>query len=330
MIPEVREYYFSILRELCTNYDVDGVELDFQRFPHFFKRENLEEGRGVMIAFVRRVKAMMDEIGRTRGKSLKLCIRIPETLAKCEEAGLDIPAWDKERLVEMINVSSFYIHTIELGIEEFQSATSYGRIYGEMNYLTYQQSGQEKGSGRRYTTFEVYRASALNLYQRGVDGLSLFNYDYVPVEKRFAMAEGLKRITDVEFLRQASKNYVISSGFGTFPAKNERTIDLVIPDDTTKVRFDRAVLRIETRKDCAALQIGVWLNGEALEPLAHEGTELFAPIAQNSSYPAPQVLKFYKVPLHRIITGKNSVKISNLTKDKGACDLASMELAMYR
>lgn len=330
LIPEVRDYYFSILRELCTNYDVDGVELDFQRFPRFFRSADLEQGRGVMTALVRRIKAMMDDIGRERGKSLKLCIRIPETLAKCAAAGLDIPAWDKERLVEMINISSFYIHTIELDVEGFRAATSYGKLYGEMNYLTYQESGSAKGSGRRYTTFEAYRASALNLFHRGVYGLSLFNYDYVPVGQREAMAEGLKRITDREFLKNESKNYVISSGFGTFPAKDERTFDLVIPDDTTQVRFERAVLRVETRRDCTELQIGVWLNGESLEPVAHEETELFVPVAQNTGYPMAQVLKFYTVPLSRIVAGKNTVKISNLSRDKGACELRSMELALYR
>jgi hypothetical protein len=328
--PEVRDYYFSILQELCANYDVDGVELDFQRFPKFFRDADLPEGRGVMTAFVRRIKTMMDGIGRERGKSLKLCIRIPETLAKCEAAGLDIPEWDKQRLVEMINISSFYVHTIELGIEGFRAATSHAKLYGEMNYLTYQESGSPKGSGRRYTTFETYRASALNLFHRGVDGLSLFNYDYVPADKRLAMAEGLKRITDLDFLLHASKNYVISSGFGTFPSKNERTLDLVIPDDTTKVRFDRAVLRIETRQDCTKLQIGVWLNGEALEPLKHEGTELFPPVSHNSAYPAPEVLKFYMVPLSQIVAGKNMLKISNLDRKNGTCELRSMELALYR
>jgi hypothetical protein len=329
MIREVREYYFSILRELCTNYDVDGVELDFQRYPKFFRTADLAAGRGVMTAFVKRIKTMMDDIGRTRGKSLKLGIRIPETLAKCEAAGLDIPGWDKAQLVDMINISSFYVHTMELGVEEFRAATRHGRLYGEMNYLTYQAPGNVKGSGRRYTTFEIYRASALNLFHRGVDGLSLFNYDYVPADQRVAMAEGLKRITDLDFLRQASKNYVISPGFGTFPAKNERTIELVIPDDTTKVRFARAVLRVETKKDCTGLQMGAWLNGEALKPLTPEGTELFAPVAQNPAYPAREVLKFFTVPLDRIIAGINTVRISNLDREKGACDLLSMDIALY-
>jgi hypothetical protein len=330
LLPEVRDYYFSILRELCTNYDVDGVELDFQRYPKFFRTADLEAGRGVMTAFLQRIKTMLDGIGRERGKSLKLGIRIPETLAKCEAAGLSILEWDRLRLVEMINVSSFYTHTMELGIEEFRAGTSYGKIYGEMNYLTYQEAGSPKGSGRRYTTFETYRASALNLFHRGVDGLSLFNYDYVPAEQRVAMAEGLKQITDLEFLRNASKDYVVSVGFGTFPAKNERTIELIIPDDTTRVRFDRALLRVETRNDCTGLQIGVWLNGEALEPLSREGTELFTPVAQNEAYPTQQVLKFYTVPLARIIAGKNTIRISNLDQKKRACELRSMEIALYR
>lgn len=330
MIPEVREYYFAILKELCTNYDVDGVELDFQRFPKFFLNAELEAGRGVMTAFLRRIKTMMEEIGHERGKTLKLCIRIPETLAKCEAAGMDIVEWDKQRLVEMINVSSFYVHTIELGIEGFRAVTQHGKIYGEMNYLTYQEPGSAKGFGRRYTTFETYRGSALNLFARGVDGLSLFNYDYAPAEKRMAMAEGLKRITDVDFLRSVSKDYVISSGFGTFPAKNEKEFELVIPDDTSKVKFDRAVLRVETKKSCVDLTIGVWLNGEALEPLTHEETELFTPVAKNFAYPAAEVLKFYAVPLNRIIAGKNRVKISKLGPAKPSCDLRSMELALYR
>jgi hypothetical protein len=48
------------------------------------------------------------------------------------------------------------------------------------------------------------------------------------------------------------------------------------------------------------------------------------------AYPTPQVLKFYTVPLGRIVAGKNTVKISNLDRKKGTCDLRSMELAIYR
>ena len=53
-------------------------------------------------------------------------------------------------------------------------------------------------------------------------------------------------------------------------------------------------------------------------------------LSRNSAYPAAQVLKFYAVPLDRIVAGKNTVKISNLDRKKDSCDLRSMELALYR
>ena len=330
MLPQVRDYYFSIIKELCANYDVDGVELDFQRFPRFFHNDKIEKGTQVMTAFVKRIKDMLGKIGKERGKSLKLCVRVPETIAKCEKAGLDVIGWDALGLMDMVNVSSFYFHTMELGIEEFKAKTTRAKIYGEMNYVTVQKKAFDARYARRYTTFEIYRASALNLFHRGVDGLSIFNYDYVPAKQRVAMAEGLLRITDVEYLKTMPKNYVVYPGFGNFPAVNEKNIDLIIPDDTAKVKFERAVLRVETQGSCADLQIGVWLNGKQLEACEHEDTELFLPVARNSAYAVREALKFYAVPLDLIIPGINSMKISNLDKEKASCTLFSMEIALYR
>lgn len=325
--PEVRDYYFAIIEELCTNYDVDGVELDFQRFPKFFRDAELAEGAKVMTAFVRRIKAMMGRIGKDRGKTLKLCVRVPETLAKCEAAGLDVPGWDEAGLVEMINISSFYMHTMELDVEGFRAKTRHAKLYGEMNYVTTQHPKAK--FARRYTTFEIYRASALNFFHRGADGLSLFNYDYVPEKQRLSMAAGLKRITDVEFLKAQAKNYVISPGFGTFPATNEKTFDVVIPDNTAGGRFSRAMLRLETKQSCADLEIGVWLNGRALEPCQHEGTELFPPLAQNEGYPTRETVKLFAVPLDLLVSGGNRVEVKNLEKGKRPCQFRSVEIALF-
>lgn len=328
LLDPVRDHYFAILEELCTKYDVDGVELDFQRFPKFFPSGRMEEGARVMTAFVKRIRDLLDGIGRSREKSLKLCVRVPETIAGCREAGLDVPGWDELGLVDMINVSSFYRHTLELGIEEFKAQTRRAKVYGEMNYVTHQASKDK--FARRYTTLAIYRASALNLFYRGADGLSLFNYDYVPAKQRVAVAEGLKRITDVEWLKTVSKDYVVYPGFGSLPATNEKALELVIPDDTAKVRFQRAVLRVETTKDCTEVPIGVWLNGKPLEPCPHEAAELFPPLAQNAGYATRDRLKFYTVPLDLLVPGKNKVEIKNLDRKRGSCQLFSLEIALYQ
>ena len=329
MLPEVRDYYFAIIEELCTNYDVDGAELDFQRFPRFFHNDKIKEGTRVMTAFIKRIRAMLDRIGRRRGKTLKLCVRVPETIAKCEKAGLDVIGWDRQGLVDIINISSFYIHTIELGIEEFKARTKHAKLYGEMNYVTRQNSTVSRFA-RRYTTVETYRASALNLFHRGVDGLSLFNYYYVPRNLRVAMAEGLKNITDVAYLKTMPKLYVVGSGFGTFPATNEKRFCVVIADDTAAVKFDRAILRVETKEDCGNLRIDVSLNGRRLEPCKHEEPELFAPLAHNAGYADRDALKFYTVPLDAIVCGRNRFHIRNADKHKASIRLLSTELSLYR
>ena len=35
-IPEVRAHKFALIKELCTNYDFDGLEMDFMRFYALF------------------------------------------------------------------------------------------------------------------------------------------------------------------------------------------------------------------------------------------------------------------------------------------------------
>jgi hypothetical protein len=221
---------------------------------------------------------------------------------------------------------------MELDIEGFQARTRHARIYGEMNFVTSQRStpGAASRLARRYTTREVYRAAAFNLLHRGADGLSLFNFDYVPKTHRVPMTATLQGITDVDRLRTFPKNYVVTPGFGTFPATDAKTLELIIPDDTAQVHFERAALRIETRRSCADLRIVVRLNTQTLAPLACEETELFAPLARNEAYPERAALKFYTVPPAQLLAGRNRIEIENLDRDRVSCQFRSLELALYR
>ena len=329
MIPEVRDYYFSIIEELCTKYDIDGAELDFERATRYFHDNQIKEGTPLMTAFVKRIREMLDRIGKEREKSLKLSVRVPYNVTACEKVGLDVSGWDSLKLVDMINISPNYTHSIELGIEDFKAKTKRAKLYGEMNFLT-----SYIGNYYRYTTFEIYRASAMNLFSRGVDGLSIFNYDYVPPSKRLAMVPGLRRITDMEYLKTMPKDYAIypNNTFSnrTFPATDEKNFRIFVADNTDKVKFERSVMRIETTESCADLQIGVWLNNKQLEICQVGDTELFPPVERNKSYPTLEVLKFYTVPLDLIIPGYNRVEIKNLDKQKASCKFYSMELALYR
>ena len=72
---EVPDFRRAPIREACTKYDLDGVELDFMRTFIFFKlgAERPEVVR--MSEFMAQVRALLDEIGRFSWHALGVDIR---------------------------------------------------------------------------------------------------------------------------------------------------------------------------------------------------------------------------------------------------------------
>ncbi|HUU94692.1 MAG TPA: hypothetical protein VM487_03055, partial [Phycisphaerae bacterium] len=71
-------------------------------------------------------------------------------------------------------------------------------------------------------------------------------------------------------------------------------------------------------------------NGHSLERCETKDTELFEPVHRNQGFPGREVLKFFTVPLDRLVVGNNQIEITNLDKMKTKCTLFSMELALYK
>ena len=82
-VPQVQLHRLKILREMATNYDIDGLELNWMRwcrhFPAGRQREHLKD----LTHFVRQVRSMLDEAARKKGRSrMILGHRVPVTLAE--------------------------------------------------------------------------------------------------------------------------------------------------------------------------------------------------------------------------------------------------------
>jgi len=104
---EVRDLQFAIIEDVCQRYDIDGIELDFMRNPIFF-RPTLDglsvepEHIDTMSSFMRRVRAMTERVGQTRGRPLLVAARVPNTPACGLAIGLDLDTWLAEDLVDLI------------------------------------------------------------------------------------------------------------------------------------------------------------------------------------------------------------------------------------
>jgi hypothetical protein len=161
-VPEVRALRLAELRESCERYEIDGIDLDFQRFPIYFPQGEGPEHTATMTGWVREVREMAREVGEQRGRPLIVSARI---LAKPEQnlaIGLDPVTWANEGLVDFLVVSHYLRNDFTLPIGEFrkmvpQSMPLYGSIEVE-------------------SKIDNYRNIARRLWEDGADGILLFNF----------------------------------------------------------------------------------------------------------------------------------------------------------
>ncbi|MCX6951865.1 MAG: family 10 glycosylhydrolase [Verrucomicrobia bacterium] len=336
LIPEVRDFYFAVLEEICTGYDVDGVELDFQRAPRFFHDRDLAEGRAVMTAHVRRIREMLDRVGAARHQHLRLGIRTLHTVGATAAIGADVLAWKAAGWIDDLVVSSSYIQTADVGLEGFVAAPGRARVFGELNFVHLQLAGMgHNADERRYVTAPTYRAATLSFLERGADGVSFFNtYCIPPRELEELRSELLVRCKDPARLLPADKDYTTyptaNTMFGKiFPARDETTFQVFVAD-ALPGGFQRAALRFETRVASAGRHIEAWVNGVALEPARPGETELFPPMAKNATAPKADHVVFFTVPVGALKFGVNTLRVKNADAPRAQCDFTSAELGLYR
>jgi hypothetical protein len=201
-IPEVREYFFAILKEVVGRYDLNGLELDFMRFPYYFPlhKDSMSLYARVMTNFVERVRRMTDSIGHVRGRNILLSARVPTSLKGCAHLGLDPVTWSRSGLIDFLTLAPFLSTETDIPVGEFKAACGSIPIYTCLEFTI----------GARQMTREEKRAAAALLYAAGSDGMYLFNY-FVAWDAGFqADTEVLPELADPSVLVGKDKVYTIA------------------------------------------------------------------------------------------------------------------------
>ncbi|MCX6992900.1 MAG: hypothetical protein NT011_07130 [Kiritimatiellaeota bacterium] len=178
--PEIRELAFRYVEEVCRNYDIDGLELDFLRHPHFFKSVSWG-GRAsraeldMMTDLVRRVRKMADEEAIKKGHPILVAVHVPDSLEYCRDIGLDLECWLGEELVDILVTGEVYqlnpwLYSVQLGHK--YDIPVYARL-GETRV-----NGEPKGMpAALYRESDAsFRGRALQAWASGVDGIYMFNF----------------------------------------------------------------------------------------------------------------------------------------------------------
>lgn len=179
--PEVVDWMFGFIQEVCEGYDIDGLELDFMRHCNFFRVHETTFGQrsAIMTGFIKRVRSLLDRTARA-GCHRWLCARIPCYAVALEPLGLDLPAMKRAGL-EMINLSPYYLTAQQVDIAAIRQQAADVAIYLE---LTHSVAGVGRVPGAYdntlflRTTDEQFQTAAHLAYERGADGVSAFNFAY--------------------------------------------------------------------------------------------------------------------------------------------------------
>jgi hypothetical protein len=172
---EVREYTFRLIEEAVGRYDCDGIELDFNRFPTFFKDGTTDERVAKMNALVERVRKMLDAVESKRERRLVLAVRVPSNYGRtpptpetARQLGCDVSEWAKRGWVDFVTVSEFLFERGDLPIGQWKQAITTVPVYGGIECT--------KGGGQKNLTADEYRQAAQALKKAGADGAYLFNF----------------------------------------------------------------------------------------------------------------------------------------------------------
>lgn len=179
--PEVREFMLNKIRDLCENYDIDGLELDFLRYCRYFPDNTpVEERIPVMTEFVEQVRKILDNTA-IDGKYRYLQARVDGVFEHNIGYGLDLNALSNAG-VDCFVASPFYSTSSQTDVQKIRSAIGEDKFLAvEVTNCAYEEenvSGTEDGTiFARLTPEQIYTVAYRSLNQ-GADGIASYNFQY--------------------------------------------------------------------------------------------------------------------------------------------------------
>ena len=284
---EIRDLAFQFIQEVCEDYDVDGIELDFLRHIvnfrcHAMGQDVGQEERDMMTGLIRRIRKMTEDVGLKRGRPILVMVRVPDSVGYSAACGLDIIQWMEENLIDILVVTSHF------RLNPWEVSVQLGHKYNVPVYACLENSylWNEGESFEVRNLLPCYRARAMNAWDSGVDGVYMFNFFdphsslwqevgdpkvletmdkvYCTIEKNHhhcgvALANG-ERFLNLPLL---SPNYPV-----LLKAGKAVTIELRVAEDVLKREAGGIVpevkLRLRVQKVTDAVDVSVKLNKKPL------------------------------------------------------------------
>ena len=217
---QVRDLRLAQFQEVIENYDIDGLSLDFMRGPVYFRPGQAEKNLDKMTDLIRETQSLLQRKSESAGRKLVLLVRVPPYLEGCRQIGLDVSAWIKQSLVDIVVPASCRRENMNVQAGSFLELTN-GRPCQML-------AGLEHADHYGALTPEMYRAAAQRYWRAGVDGLYLFNMccrgSNPPGALEYLI---LRDIADPERVARLDKHYIVARRWND--ASHERIAEAADP-----------------------------------------------------------------------------------------------------
>ncbi|MFI5335347.1 MAG: hypothetical protein ACHQ5A_01080 [Opitutales bacterium] len=172
--PEVQEHYFKFVQEQLTTLDLDGIELDWMRFPaHFRPGRELAGGRA-LTQWMQRVRALCAQAAQRLGHPVRLGVRVPTRPETARRAGLDGVAWARAGLIDLLTVAPFWATAdFDVPVAEWRRLLEGTKVHLAVSVeVRYQPTPTGPA---RYLTAALASGLATTFLHGGADFVYLFN-----------------------------------------------------------------------------------------------------------------------------------------------------------
>ena len=210
-IKPVRDHYMALLREVCDRFDMDGLELDWNRFcPYFVDGEEVNQSK-VLTKWMGEVRQVVRAAEKKWKHRIYLAARVPARPEVSMGLGLDAVTWTKLGLIDHLIVAPFWVTTdFDVPVErwsELLKDTGVGVTVGlEQNVRAYWNEFIPN-------TPELRRGAAMAALGRGSQGIYLFNYFNFADQKNPALLNDsylFKEMGSIESLLSKDRSYTIT------------------------------------------------------------------------------------------------------------------------
>lgn len=337
----VRQYRLNLIREQCELFDLDGIELDFMRFLVYFPYGKGRDYLDVMTDFIRKARAIADEVGKQRERKILLAVRVPPRIDLCQDKGLDVPTWAHENLIDMITVAAHWIDDPALPVSAFK------KYLGAVDIPVYASLESGQYHPREFRSHGMYRAAAAHCLSQGADGVYLFNFffqEFFENQNKDGKSNDkilinrmrdpllLSELAKAETLKQRNKIYSLSDGIVEYGYQPNAQLPLFIsPWDKVEINISFAEDFQNDQPEQVYLFLRMTKGRKTIIKINDSLTDvsdstMISLLERNLNLSADDEILVRSVPIEELKNGKNTISIESL--DPNPLTLKRLEIAI--